>query len=64
MPRRVAVSVRNCAIAKQTFAAMSLSLLRNRDVNANVTATTNDNVAIVFSNLLFMLCQDEDITGG
>ena len=52
MPRSVAVNVKNCAIAKQTFAAMSLSFEISIDVNANVTATKNDKVAIVFSSFL------------
>lgn len=54
MPSSVAVSVRNCAIAKQTFAAMSLSLLMSIDVNASATATANDTAAIDFSRILFI----------
>lgn len=54
MPRSVAVSVRNWAMARQTFAAMSCWLLRNKLVKASATATRNDNVAIVFSSLRFI----------
>lgn len=54
MPSSVAVSVRNCAIAKQTLAAMSLSSLMSIDVNASATATANDTAAIVFSRIRFI----------
>lgn len=54
MPSSVAVSVRNCAIAKQTLAAMSLSSLMSIDVNARATATANDTAAIDFSRIRFI----------
>ena len=54
MPSSVAVSVRNCAIAKQTLAAMSLSSLMSIDVNASATATANDTAAIDFSSIRFI----------
>ena len=45
MPSIVAVSVRNCAIARSTLAAMSLSLLISIDVNASAVATAKDATA-------------------
>ena len=45
MPSIVAVSVRNCAIASNTFAAMSLSWLMSIEVNASDVATANDATA-------------------
>lgn len=54
MPNKVAVNVKNCAIAKQTFAAMSLSWLMAMLVKAKATATANDNAAIVFSKRLLI----------
>lgn len=53
MPSKVAVNVKNCATARQTFAAMSLSLLMVMEVKHNATATMNDAVAMVFSNMRF-----------
>lgn len=52
MPRRVAVSVRNCATTKRTFDAISWSSLMLSDTNVKTTATTNDAVAMVFSSSL------------
>lgn len=45
MPSIVAHSVRNCAITKSTFAAMSWSTLMNIDVNASIVATMNEAIA-------------------
>lgn len=59
MPSSVAVSVRNCAIAKQTLAAMSLPSLMSIEVNASATATANDTAAIVFSRIRFIELRKE-----
>ncbi len=45
MPSIVAHSVRNCAIASNTFAAMSLSLLISIEVKASAVATMKDATA-------------------
>lgn len=45
MPSIVAVSVRNCAIASNTFAAMSWSLLMSIDAKAKAVATAKDATA-------------------
>ena len=45
MPSIVAVSVRNCAIASNTFAAMSWSLLMSIDTKAKAVATAKDATA-------------------
>ena len=45
MPSIVAVSVRNCAIASNTFAAMSWSWLMSIEVNARAVATAKDATA-------------------
>lgn len=51
MPSKVAVNVKNCATARQTFAAMSLSLLMAMEVKHKPTATTKDAVAMDFSKI-------------
>lgn len=52
MPRRVQVSVRNCAIPSSTFAVMSWSSRIIIDVKASNTATTKLAVEMPFSNFL------------
>lgn len=54
MPNRVAVSVRNCATTRQTFAATSWSSLMAIEAKQRATATMNEAVAIVFSRYLFL----------
>ena len=49
MPRRVAVRVRNWAMTKRTFEAMSLSSERSNETNVRMTATQKEAVAMVFS---------------
>lgn len=44
-------SVRNCAIAKRTFAVISLSGRISIDVKAKAAATTNEAAAMAFSDL-------------
>lgn len=52
MPNKVAVNVRNCAMARQVLAAMSCSEEMAIEVKARATATVNDAVAMDFSNTL------------
>lgn len=61
MPNKVAVNVRNCAITKRTFDAISWSSEIASETNVRTTATAKDAVAMVFSSIracLVMLQSD------
>lgn len=59
MPKIDAVSKRNWAITVQLPAATSCASLMHRDVNAKMTAATNDAEATVYSMALDFIISEQ-----